>query len=482
MTTSSFRDPSGTLVHHGGRVLRIVNESGTDDLQAFLASRTAREFGERIVRTDILDPAQAGAGVQELFQSLNGRILLEHERIAFPSFPYEWPPEMLHAAGVLTLDLARKLLEENLGLKDGTPYNILFRGPQPVFIDLLSFERRDPADPTWLAYGQFTRTFLLPLLACQRFGLPPDQVLSTRRDGLEPEELYRWAGPLARLRPPFLSLVSMPVWLAARHSQDDTAIYRKKSLGDPEKARFILGALLNRTRRTLDKLAPGAGKRSTWSGYMDSNSYAPAQFQAKAQFVERAMAEFAPKRVLDAGANTGHFSAIAARGGASVVAIDYDPVVVGQIWRNAREQNLNILPLVVNLARPSPGMGWRNRECPSFLDRARGGFDAVLMLALIHHLLVSERIPLSEIVDLAAELTTDLAIIEFIGPGDAMFRRLTRGRERLHAGLDHTVFEKACLERFEIVRAQQIEGSERRMYLLRKAGCKPGGSPHVAEI
>jgi hypothetical protein len=30
-------------------------------------------------------------------------------------------------------------LREGFGLKDATPYNVLFRGAQPVFVDLLSF-------------------------------------------------------------------------------------------------------------------------------------------------------------------------------------------------------------------------------------------------------------------------------------------------------------------------------------------------------
>jgi len=142
--------------------------------------------------------------------------------------------------------------------------------------------------------------------------------------------------------------------------------------------------------------------------------------------------------------------------------------VLGDVWRNARSEKLNILPLAVNLTRPSPGTGWRNQECPSFLERARGKFDCVLMLAVIHHMLVTERVPLEDIVDLAAELTTDLLIIEFIAPQDSMFRRLTRGREELHKSLDREVFEAVCEPRFERVRTQHVEGTTRWLYLLRK--------------
>ncbi len=340
-----------------------------------------------------------------------------------------------------------------------------------MFVDLLSVERRDPGDPTWLPYAQFVRTFLLPLLANKHFDIPLDQLWITRRDGLKPEEVYRLSGPLQKLVPPFLTLVSMPTWLAARHNQDGPTIYRKKSLDNPEKARFILGSLFKSLRRILKKLALNDSKKSAWSDYMAfKNNYSHDQICMKEAFIGSVMADFTPKKVLDVGCNTGHFSAIAANGGASVIAIDYDPVVVGDVWRKARTESLNILPLVVDITRPSPATGWRNQECWAFLDRARDAFDAVLMLAVIHHMLVSERIALSEIVNLAAELTTDLLVIEFIAPDDSMFRRLTRGRDDLFTGLTVEHFESTCRRHFEIIRTQHLEHTSRWLYLLRKKG------------
>jgi 2-polyprenyl-3-methyl-5-hydroxy-6-metoxy-1,4-benzoquinol methylase len=473
---ASFRDPAGSLFPYRGRILRVVNGTGAADLEAFLASQAGRKLmaAGAVVPTRALDAAEcrellADPSVRELYDARGGQMILEHERVDFPSFPYEWTAGMLHAAALLTLDLAQALLADGLGLKDGTPYNILFRGPEPVFIDVLSFERRQPGDATWLPYAQFVRTFLLPLLANQAYGLGLDQILTTRRDGLEPEEVYRWSKPWQRLRPPFFSLVSMPTWLGGKHKQDDNSIYRKKLLSDAEKARFILDHLLNGLRRTLHRLKPAEGISSVWSGYMTANNnYTADHFQAKQRFVEEALAEFRPRSVLDVGANTGHFSALAARGGAKVVAVDYYPVVLGDVWRNARREKLEILPLAVNLTRPSPGTGWRNQECASFLDRARGKFDAVLMLAVIHHMLVTERVPLAEILDLAAELTANLLVIEFIAPEDSMFQRLTRGREELHKDLTPELFESLCGRHFEIVRRQHVEGTTRWLYLLRK--------------
>ncbi|HXG92276.1 MAG TPA: methyltransferase domain-containing protein [Blastocatellia bacterium] len=472
----SFRDPSGRLLRASGRILRLINRDGVADLEAFLNSSTFQRLLEtkRLVRTTMLDSAAVDNLIRdceaaELFELDDGWIIAEHEQIPFQSFPYEWPPEMLHEAARLTLDLAESLVAESLGLKDATPYNILFRGPDPVFVDVLSFERRNPNDPIWLPQAQFERTFLLPLLVNKQFRVELSQLLSSRRDGLEPEDVYRLCGPLRKLSPPFLSLASIPTWLGARHDKDDTTIYHSKTLSNPEKARFILESSLKRLRRKLDRLRPRADEKSRWSDYMASdNNYTEQHFRAKQDFIEKALLEFRPASLLDIGCNTGHFSAIAARSGARVVAIDSDEVVVGETWRRARAEHLDVLPLVVNLARPSPAMGWRNRECASFLDRARGAFDAVMMLAVIHHMLVSERIPLEEIIELAAELTNDILMIEFIAPEDSMFRRLARGREHLHEGLTPQLFEAVCKRRFELIRSQHLDETSRWFYLLRK--------------
>jgi SAM-dependent methyltransferase len=461
---SSFRDPEGVLLRREGRYLRVVKAPAAAQLTGFLDSAFARRLFEegRLPRTVILNPAETAA---------EAGLVLEHEPIPFPSFPYEWPPEMLHAAASLTLDLAEGALNEGFGLKDATPYNVLFRGAQPVFVDLLSFERREEGDPTWLPYAQFVRTFLLPLLADKHCGVPVAQALLSRRDGLEPEEVYRLLGPVDRISPRFLGLVSIPKWLGKAGDSRGDSLYRKRLLADKDKARFILLSLLRRLRRCLRRAEPDVKNRSGWSSYMEGgNNYSDEEFAAKEAFVQQVLEEHRPRRVLDAGCNTGHFSAQAARLGASVVAMDRDAAVAGETWRMARSRRLDILPLVVDLCRPTPATGWRNRECSSFLDRARGAFDAVLMLAVVHHMLVTERVPLEWIADLAAELTKDLLVIEFVPREDPMFRRLVRGREELHLDLTPEAFEAACRRHFELVRKARMKGSGRILYAWRRAG------------
>jgi hypothetical protein len=475
----SFRDPMGCCCVFEQGVVRLVGAENVAEFDGFLKTRAAHDYlaKKQLVSTRRLDEVEiarlhASTALKSILAARPNAAIFEHERILFPSYPQEWPPEMLWEAGRLTLDLGRAVLAEDYGLKDATPHNVLFRGSEPVFIDALSFERRNPGDPQWRPCAQFIRSFLLPLLANRRWGIPLADVFTTHRDGLEPEDIYRLCRPWERLHPGILSLVSIPTWLSRRANPDNQEIYQPRLLADAEKARYIVESVFNRMGRALNSLRPAAQRKSTWSDYMAAHSYDDPAFAAKEKFVNDALAEFKPARVLDAGANTGHFSALAAQAGAAVVSIDLDPVCVGQIWRRAREKKLNILPLVVDLARPTPAAGWRNQECPSFLDRATGAFDGVLMLALLHHLLVTERIPLGEILGLASELTTALLVIEFVAPQDAMFRRLTRGRGHLHAALDERAFAEACAAHFEIVKSLALPGTRRTLYCLKKKGAR----------
>jgi SAM-dependent methyltransferase len=470
---ASFRDPGGRLFRTDRDILRVLSSDGLADYDVFAGSATARRLvaerrlvgatrlGDEDVRALAADPALSAA--------VGGAAaVLRHERVAFPSYPYEWPAEMLHAAGVLTIDIARSVVDEGLGLKDATPWNVLFRGPAPVFVDWLSIERRDPHDPLWLPAAQFERTFVLPLVAHRELGTPLDQVFLARRDGLDPEDLYRATGRLTRLKPSLLTSVTLPALLSRGKKAESASTYRPALIQDAERAQFVLTSAINRLGRSLRRLEPREAD-SHWTGYMRGlTHYTDADFARKEQFVRRALDDSRPSRVLDVGCNTGHFSALAAAAGASVVGIDGDAASVGHVWRRASRESLDILPLVVNLARPSPATGWRNAESPSFLSRAAGHFDLVLMLAVLHHLLVTERVPLDDVVQLAAELTREAAVIEFVAPDDPMFQRLTRGRDRLHADLTAEVFERAVAPCFDIVAAERSESGTRALYHLRR--------------
>jgi SAM-dependent methyltransferase len=465
---ASFRDPAGRLLERDGRIFRAVSEQGLENARLFLRSpaiQALRDVG-RVVDADAVPASEAA-----FFGIEDAALVLEHPRIDFPSYPFEWAPEMLAEAGRLTLDLAEALLGEGLGLKDAAPYNVLFDGARPVFVDALSVERRDPLDPLWLPAAQFQRTFILPLLALGR-GVSLARSLGCRREGLTPQEMTRLAGPLCRWAPPYLTLATLPALLARSARAEAADLYKARPSSSKEKAAYILRRRFDQLRRQLERAAPRAGRTSAWSSYQADGCYYSHRDQTvKSDFVERVLCRCAPGgRVLDVGANLGRYSRKAAQRGCRVTAVDSDPVVMGQLWRRVSEAGEDVLPLVVDLAEPSAGLGWRNSESRPFLERARGWPDIVLLLAVVHHLIVTARVPLREVVSLAAGLSRDALVVEYVGPEDHQFRRLCRGREKLYVGYGLPAWEEAWGRQFSIEERATLADSGRVLYWMRRAG------------
>jgi SAM-dependent methyltransferase len=422
----------------------------------FLATPLAADLVAqgRLVASEVISPADADV------------LVLRHPRIAFPSYPWEWSPRLWLAAAELTLNLCSDLVREGWLLKDATPLNVLFEGPRPVFVDVLSIERMDPHQPIWLAYGQFVRTFLLPMLAHSRLGWPLQGSL-TRRDGYEPEDVYAalsWAG---RLRQPALGAVTLPS-LLAKNKKVQAGNVASRTVKEPELAKEILLKTLRGLLSQMRKVTP-AQRSSTWSDYAETAShYNEQDHERKRSFVAQALGAATPTRVLDVGCNTGVYSRLAAEAGAAVVSVDTDLQAVDRLYVSAKEKGQDILPLCVDLAHPSPATGWENREYASFLSRCSGCFDAVLMLAVLHHLLLRNQIPMERIASLCSGLTTRHLILEWVPPTDVKFQELLRGRDAIYGHITEAAFREAFASHFAFVEELRLENGRIMFHLHKK--------------
>ena len=437
----TFRDPAGSLRIVGGRVFRTVRPEFADDCLSFLSSETAREWvaSGRLIETQILH------------HSAGKQLELEHPRVSFPSYPWEWTPGQWVSAAELTLELAEHQIDAGRILKDATPLNVLFEGNKAIFVDVLSTESRDLNDPLWLAYGQFVRTFLLPLAAYKYLGWSLASSF-LRRDGYTPADLYPHLSARQRYLSPLFSLITIPHLLERKGNS--RPVTRPKH--HPDLAAALHLRRLKNLRQVLHRLAPKL-KDSGWSRYSETaNHYGEKDRAAKQEYVRSVLASVNAKCVLDVGANTGEYSRLAAEAGASVVGLDTDVAASEHSWRIAQEKGLPILPLVADIARPTPAIGWRNRESASLLERAREHFDCVMMLGIIHHLLLKDQIPLDEIAQLTAVLTIRCAIVEWVPSGDPRFIDLCCGREFLYRHLNEEVFLHSFSHFFTPVHRQAL--------------------------
>jgi SAM-dependent methyltransferase len=244
------------------------------------------------------------------------------------------------------------------------------------------------------------------------------------------------------------SLVTLPHLLERKANASASTGVPAVRQQPPEIATAVLHSTLKRLRRTLRALTPPP-RTSRWSHYTTTASHYSAEDHArKAAFVERALAQAAPQRVLDVGGNTGHYSRIATAAGARVVAWDTDVQAADANWREARAKHEPILPLIANIARPTPAVGWQNAESLSLLQRSEGAFDGIMMLGVIHHMLLIDQIPLPAIFDLVRRLTTRWAIIEWVPAADSQFLQLCRGRQDIYGHLDENAFLGAADQHF----------------------------------
>ena len=450
---ATFRDPAGSLRITGDHVLRTVHPRYAAESLRFLRSDLAQRWTDRghLIQSHVLS-AEEGQP-----------LLLEHPRVFFPSYPWEWTPSQWIAAGDLTLQLCRELVPLGWTLKDASPLNILFQGSRPVFVDLLSIERRDPKSPLWLAYGQFARTFLLPLAAYKFLGWPLASTLN-RRDGYEPVDLYPYLSAWERWSAPLRSLVTLPYLLEARKRSSGAPPTLEQA---PEIAAEVLAGNLQRFSRTLHTLAPRE-RDSRWSDYQAAaDHYTAEERRQKQEFVDRAMQRLRPASVLDIGANTGFYARIAAAAGAQVVAWDTDVASSDRNWKEAQAAGLPILPLVVDVARPSPAAGWCNAESLTLLERARARFDCVMMLGILHHLLLADQIPMADVAALLASLTRRHSIVEWVPSTDVRYIDLCRGRDALYQHLNEELFVEQFTQHFTIAAREPLNNG-RVLFLFEK--------------
>ena len=391
---------------------------------------------------------------------------LIHPRIAVPSYPWEWTPGQWLAAANLTLTLCSEAIDEGWILKDATPLNILFVGARPVFVDILSFERRDPHASTWLAYGQYIRTFLLPMLMHRMLKWPLALSLF-KRDGYEPSDLYTALSRRQRLSPKAFWPVTLPAWLERRQKTAKTTVQR---VSDVELATHVLQRTVAGLKRRTERALPRT-TASEWSEYRVSLAhYTPEQSAQKYAWVKQILGELEPRRVLDIGANTGEYSALAASLGAEVVALERDAAAAERLFRmscagDATMQRVQTIH--ADLARPTPAVGWENGESAALLPRLEGLFDAVLMLAVIHHLILMEQIPLQAIMKLCHRLTSRYLLIEWVPVGDPMYRSLLRGRDELYGSLTESDLLSACAGLFDVRQTKPLDNG-RTLFLFER--------------
>jgi hypothetical protein len=415
----------------------------------------------RIVTTEVAPDSASVANLQ-----LQWAAVLRHQTIPVVSYPYEWCFGMLKHAALLQLELLEAGLADGITLKDATPYNIQWIGSRPIFIDVASFIRWRPGQP-WTGYRQFCRMFLYPLFLQAYKGVPYHAWVRGRLDGISAQECRRLMSWRDMFRPGVLSHVVAQNRFEHHYAGTARDIRRELYQAGFDK-RFIASNLAG-----LKKLIEGlrwTPPVSPWSDYVSRNSYEHEESIEKERFVEAALTSKKWRILWDLGCNTGRFSRVAARCADYIVAIDSDHESIERFYNELRHDDVrNTLPLVMDLSDPSPGLGWRGTERRPLLQRARP--DAVLCLALIHHLAITSNVPIGDLVDWFAEIGADL-VVEFPTPDDVMVKRLLVNKDPVYDDYCVEHFERALRGRFEIRERLMLASKTRILYYATPRGTR----------
>jgi len=458
--SASFRDPAGFLFSHGGTLYRQVNQVYAEDYTRLMESG----LYDRLVKAGLLiphiesDQLEVETARAELGPSGVRFKVIQPERVPFISYPYEWSFGQLKDAALATLSIQKRALKAGMSLKDASAYNIQYVRGRPVLIDSLSFEIYKPGNP-WDAYRQFCQHFLAPLALMAHVDVRLNQLSRSFIDGIPLDLASRLLPIRTRLEFGLLTHVHIHAGAQTRYADVDV----KRTLAGRELSLNAFVGLIENLEKTVKKLIwkPMA---TEWGNYYKITNYSDQAFEHKRDLVTKWVRHARPALVWDLGANTGVFSRLAIQAGAYTVAFDIDPAAVEQNYQSLkREKTQNLLPLLLDLTNPSPALGWAHRERESL--EQRGPADLVLALAVIHHLAISNNVPLAQLAEFFATIAKRL-VIEFVPKSDSQVQKLLLSRTDIFGNYTPGGFETAFSTRFIIREKVPVHDSERFLYLM----------------
>ena len=443
LDNASYIDPRGRVFHYNGQVFR-----------AFFPE-TAVFYKELLSSNKIAALTRQGKIIDFDFApdiEIDGFALVVRQRkVSNLNYCFEWCPTMLKDAALLTLDLAIDFCVDDILLQDAMPSNILFDSAKPIFIDLCSFA---PAVSgyIWSAYQQFCNLFLFPLylLNCGYMDLTT-QLMKNCNEGISAEAIIRIMSFFDKAKiPGYFSRVFLPkvisqtINISSHQAGIRQFLFDLMETKKITELRKIRNKLFLDLKKDISYLGFSNKTKKVWSNYYQQTE--EGVLQKKLGIVDSVTKNLKPGTVLDIGCNSGEFSVLASKLGARVVAFDTDSYCIDMLYKKASSQNLAILPLVMDILNPTPGMGWRGMQFKDAQERFNS--EMVYALALVHHLVFLKGLSFKRIIQSIKDFCGKWLIIEYISWDDPKVKLLPRRPSLDYSFYNQDNFLSALREQF----------------------------------
>ena len=452
----SFRDPLSSVFRYEGRVFRQFSKAG---LERFSIANETGLLDELVAEKKLVGFRIVANGEVPLPETSDDvSAVYEHDKLPLISYPYEWAFETLKAAALFHLDLNLRALDRGVQLTDATAYNVQFSGSKPIFIDHGAFEPYQEGMP-WIAHKQFCEQFLNPLLLQAYRNIGFNEWYRGRLEGIATSDLASLLPLRAKLRPAILTHVVLPAYF------DRKAVRAKPSPKAAKGKEFKLPksglvGLLTGLRKFIDGLSLPGG-HTVWGDYATDNSYSSDEAEKKRGNVAEFASAYRPGVFLDIGCNSGAYSAVMLDNGADFgVGLEFDAGALNGAFMRATAESMNFIPLYQNLANPSPAQGWDASERGALTDRLFA--DAIVALAVIHHLVIGCNVPMERALGWLIE-RAPRGIIEFVPTEDPMVQTLLAGRRGFAHPYSEELFNTVLKSKAAVVKSEVVSQTGRRL-------------------
>lgn len=455
---SSFRDPAGQIFLEDDRIFRSINPIALDEFTAVEQSGILQQLVKQKLLLDytILTDAEKSQ------RSADSALLLEHPKLPFISYAYEWSFHQLKAAALLQLEIHLAALTASVTLIDATSFNIQFIGAESRFIDHLSFRPYHEGD-IWWGYQQFCLQYLNPLLLQSYCGINFQTWLKGGLGNISLNDLYQVLPWSKKFNWKVFFHLGLQTKLQKKSSAKQNSTVKKIQL--PKTA---LINLLTSMQNWISQLKPRYNNNAEWKHYENLHLYTDLALNEKKSFIADFCQTTKPSCVWDLGCNQGEYADIALKNSVKqVIGFDCDPATIDNAFLFSKKHVLNFLPLVMDFANPTPAMGWNLQERKSLTERKNA--DALFALALIHHLRIQNNIPLAQIIQYLLSLAPT-GVIEFVPKTDPKVQLLLKFRQDIFDDYTYDNFIRLIQQHTSIIKTISLSGTDRQLISYRLRG------------